>query len=732
MISNMYSQYSNANHFHNPNPKGALYNNVVNNTDSGVSGSAAVVISQKTWNGTEWVPTNVSEESQSAAVPPPPSLDLPPAPPHMTELDRKTATASQLVTQYSHFYQYWSSQALEQRKTAAPGDEEANRRAVWAEYYADRSSRAAHHYNSIKQQESKEEKQEEKAVTPLQAATPQKARKSRWGVKQQQQIQPPPSEEESPPDSLQRFAHANLRECKTAADKEAMQKQLEIIIRNAIQDGSMHTKNWDLEPKIQLQKSYEQPSSKTYSSKRPHNNSDLESNQNSNSFPLVDTSPRKNPTKKKKLNLAVPYSQNKSLQQKFDKYDENLPSNDSYYGNHSTSVTNDSEVYPDPAPDFIPFSASSPARSKNASKKMKKKPHKQYIRSSSNDGFEHSHKVLSQRANRFKGKGGINSASSSIHDEYSSGVEKYMGKSVIGGSKKQLNESDYEKMTVKGTCQVLEKDYLRLTAPPRAELVRPQNILEEHLTNLKTKYNNGKQTNGKVTKNKKNDTYNWFCSQFKALRQDLTVQRIFNAFTVDVYETHARVALEQGDLNEFNQCQTQLKDLYELLSNNIQNDKISGLQNQNEFIAYRLIYHVFLTGNEKYDGGSSDLFKIMLDLTRDQRSDPCISHALKVRSAFAEFDYHTFFCLKDSCPNIGNTLMEYMVPQVRNFAMNRILKAYRPTIPLSFVLAELHLNSDGSGTEWLKSVGVVFSEDGKHIQCKQSIIRESKVQNSLI
>ena len=732
MISNMYSQYSNANHFHSPNPKGALYNNVVNDTDR-VSGSAAVVISQKTWNGTEWVPAHVPEESQSAAVPPPPSLDLPPAPPHMTELDPKTATAPQLVTQYSHFYQYWSSQALEQRKAAAPGDEEANRRAVWAEYYADRSSRAAHHYNNIKQQqESKEDKQDEKSVTQPQAATPQKARKSRWGVKQQQQIQPPPSKEESPPDSLQRFAHANLRECKTAADKEAMQKQLEIIIRNAIQDGYMHTKNWDLEPKIQLKKSPEQPSRQFFSAKRPHNNSDVGSMQNSNSFPLVDTSSRKNTSKKKKLNHAVPSSQNKSLQQKFDNYDENLPSNDSYYGNHSTSVTNDNEVCPDPAPDFIPFSASSPARSKNASKKIKKNPHKQYVRSSSNDGFEHSHKVLSQRANRFKGKGGINAATSSIHDKYSNGIEKYMGKSVIGGSKRQLNESDYENMTVKGTCQVLEKEYLRLTAPPRADLVRPQNILEEHLTNLKSKYNKGKQINGKVTTNNKNETYNWFCSQFKALRQDLTVQRIFNSFTVDVYETHARVALEQGDLNEYNQCQTQLKELYELLSNNIQNDGNNGLQNQNEFIAYRLIYHVFLTGNEKYDGGSSDLFKIMLDLTREQRNDPCIVHALKVRSAFAEFDYHTFFCLKDSCPNIGYTLMEYMVPQVRNFALNRILKAYRPIVPLSFVLAELQLDCDGSGAEWLKSVGVVLSEDGKHIRCKESIIRESKVQNSLI
>jgi len=198
---------------------------------------------------------------------------------------------------------------------------------------------------------------------------------------------------------------------------------------------------------------------------------------------------------------------------------------------------------------------------------------------------------------------------------------------------------------VVGTCQTLEKQYFRLTSAPIPSNVRPEHILKQTLELLKKKW-------------RKEGNYSYICDQFKSMRQDLTVQRITNEFTVMVYEIHARIALEKGDLGEYNQCQTQLRVLY-----------AKGLEGKSvEFKAYRILYFI-------YSANRTALNDVLADLTTAEKEEEAIKHALKVRSALALGNYHKFFRLYLDTPNMGAYLMDMFVVRERLAALANICKA---------------------------------------------------------
>jgi hypothetical protein len=204
------------------------------------------------------------------------------------------------------------------------------------------------------------------------------------------------------------------------------------------------------------------------------------------------------------------------------------------------------------------------------------------------------------------------------------------------------DEDETSTAPVVGTNLALEKSYFRLTAAPKPETVRPLHVLEKTLAMLRQKW--------KAEKN-----YNYVCKQFKSLRQDLTVQHIKNAFTVKVYEIHARISLEKGDLGEYNQCQTQLKALY-----------AQGLEGKpEEFKAYRILYIV-------YTCNKSDMNDMLAELTLADKSHPWIKHALDVRSALALGNYHKFFKLYLAAENMGSYLMDMFIERERLNALANI------------------------------------------------------------
>jgi hypothetical protein len=205
-----------------------------------------------------------------------------------------------------------------------------------------------------------------------------------------------------------------------------------------------------------------------------------------------------------------------------------------------------------------------------------------------------------------------------------------------------------------GTCQNLEKNYFRLTAPPNPNTVRPLPVLEMALDLISTKW-------------KQQHDYSYFCDQMKSMRQDLTVQRIKNEFTIKVYELHARIALEKRDLGEYNQCQTQLRALYKM---NLGPNGGSG-GHKDEFTAYRILYMI-------YTCNRTDMNNMLADLTTADKKGPFVQHALRVRAALASGNYHKFFNLyaesQDQRWNMVPYLMDMFVERERVAAMAAVCK----------------------------------------------------------
>ncbi|KAI6149778.1 SAC3/GANP/Nin1/mts3/eIF-3 p25 family-domain-containing protein [Pisolithus tinctorius] len=237
------------------------------------------------------------------------------------------------------------------------------------------------------------------------------------------------------------------------------------------------------------------------------------------------------------------------------------------------------------------------------------------------------------------------------------------------------NVPNWDRHTIVGTNQGMFKDYLRLTSEPKPELIRPYPVLQQTFNELKSRWQS-------------KCPYNWICNQLKSLRQDLTVQRIKNEFTVLVYEMHARIALETADMVEYNQCQAALKNLYEL--------GIPG--NVEEFTAYRIL--MLLHGRNK-----SELNLYVGQLTPKQKAAEVVQHALRVQRALSIGNYHALFQLYLDAPNMGGYIMDHFMDRERAKALMIMSKAYR-TLSLRFLYNEMAFDSLGHAREFLAAHGV--------------------------
>lgn len=241
--------------------------------------------------------------------------------------------------------------------------------------------------------------------------------------------------------------------------------------------------------------------------------------------------------------------------------------------------------------------------------------------------------------------------------------ERSPSTSGLNRSRSRLNDLkgiEIEKAIV-GTCQDLEKQYLRLTSAPDPSTVRPLDVLRRSLEMVVDYW-----------KTSSNRDYHYACDQLKSIRQDLTVQFIRNSFTVLVYETHARIALEIGDQEEFNQCQSQLKTLYEIVPS----------ADQYEFLGYLVLYLI-------YTENTTEIQLTLSKLPRDSVRHPVVDHALKVRRAWSLANYHRLFSLYKHSPAMSAKIMDWFLERERKQAVKIIARSYRPSIPVEFVSEQL-------------------------------------------
>lgn len=178
----------------------------------------------------------------------------------------------------------------------------------------------------------------------------------------------------------------------------------------------------------------------------------------------------------------------------------------------------------------------------------------------------------------------------------------------------------------------------------------------------------------------------YLSDQLKGMRQDLRVQNIVTGFTVKVYEQHAQLCLEMGDIGEFNQCQAALKHLYESPALNLERC------HARDFFLYRVVY---LTLSEQYDSLSTELITFTnaqltgatphgMDVDKNT-----MNRTLALCNACVNGDTSTICRLLRDFPVYMSYLVRIYLQKLRITWLREILVAMKGSLTMRFLMASL-------------------------------------------
>lgn len=245
-----------------------------------------------------------------------------------------------------------------------------------------------------------------------------------------------------------------------------------------------------------------------------------------------------------------------------------------------------------------------------------------------------------------------------------------------------------------GTCTVVEKRYLRLTLAPDPALVRPAAVLWDAFHMVKTG----------LERQPSPVLYAYACDQLKLIRQDLTVQHIRTNFTVQVYEFHARLAINNNDMGEFNQCLLQLALLYRLPN--------VTPRCESEFVGYRILY-LLMTRR------AADVFRVQSQLLPQIQDSTEVQLAMGLMRAQQLGDYHLFFSLFRQASPTAQRLIEQFGRRERASALSVICRAYRQ-VPVELVRKELALEPEEAWHLFVNDMGIGAYIEGLVLMCHKA------------
>jgi len=193
---------------------------------------------------------------------------------------------------------------------------------------------------------------------------------------------------------------------------------------------------------------------------------------------------------------------------------------------------------------------------------------------------------------------------------------------------------------LKGSSHTLEKDYLRLTSVADASNVRPLSVLKKQFKLIREKL-------------LADDDYVYFLNQIKSIRQDLVLQSIENKFTVKVYSMHSRIALEQGDLCEYNQCQSRIQEL----------KRKNLIVNNDEFDCYRLIHSLYQNQPLEVTNTLREIANDAVDANNEYNNKIKgphygLSYSMRILRAFKTGDIQQFFRMYLARAQLGEQAKE--------------------------------------------------------------------------